>query len=74
MDERWYINGRVVAEMPDGCGSCPLLDKDDSTVLLSDGYCVYLKKRKKRYAKLHARCRHMFVEHFEKLGIKHKNP
>lgn len=47
MDERWYINGRIVAEMPDGCGSCPLLDKDDNTALFSDGYCTYLKKKKK---------------------------
>lgn len=74
MDEKWYIKGRIVAEMPDGCGDCPLLDKDDDTALFSDGYCTYLKKRKKRYAKVNERCIRMFIDHFEKLGIKHKNP
>ena len=74
MYDKYYILGRIVMEMPDGCGSCPLLDKDDNTAMFSDGYCIYLKRRKKRYAKVHGRCRRMFVAHLEKIGIKHKNP
>lgn len=74
MGNKYYINGRLVIDMPEGCGNCPLLDKDDNTAVFSDGYCTYLKRRKKRYAKVNEKCRRMFINHFENIGIKNKNP